>query len=122
MLGKGKEISGRPAASSDDIRLFSKALELLSSTNPDSEHELLELVKKAKRDADKDLVADFTRKAAAGLQSTNSSNEVAVVSSGLPAVGATAANSSHAQVHLVHAARSGSSRGPIEKPKRKTGR
>ena len=55
MLGKN-----RGAASHDDIRLFSKALDLLSATNPDSEKELLELVKKAKRDADKEDTAKKT--------------------------------------------------------------
>jgi len=49
----GKDMGIRCAGSQDTLCLFNCALELLASPAPESEQELLELVKKAKRDADK---------------------------------------------------------------------
>lgn len=54
MLGKTKEIGSRYASSTDFTRVVHKAFELLNSSSPDSDQELLELVKKAKREGDKD--------------------------------------------------------------------
>jgi hypothetical protein len=49
-----KDMGTRNAGSQDTLRLFNRALEVLASPAPESEQELLDLVKKAKRDADKD--------------------------------------------------------------------
>jgi hypothetical protein len=49
----GKDMGIRCAGSQDTLCLFNCALELLASPAPESEQELLELVKKAKHDADK---------------------------------------------------------------------
>jgi hypothetical protein len=51
---KGKEIGGRNGGAQDFTRVFNRALELLSSTSPESDHELLELVKKSKHEPDKE--------------------------------------------------------------------
>ncbi|CAK9227898.1 unnamed protein product, partial [Sphagnum jensenii] len=53
MIGMGKDMGIRYAGSQDVLCLFNHALELLASPALESEQELLELVKKAKRDADK---------------------------------------------------------------------
>ncbi len=52
MIGMGKDMGIRYAGSQEAL-LFNRALELLVSPAPESEQELLELVKKAKHDADK---------------------------------------------------------------------
>jgi hypothetical protein len=49
-----KDMGTRNAGSQDTLRFFNRALEVLASPAPESEQELLDLVKKAKRDADKD--------------------------------------------------------------------
>jgi hypothetical protein len=54
MIGMVKDMGTRNAGSQDTLRLFNRALEVLASPAPESEQELLDLVKKAKRDADKD--------------------------------------------------------------------
>jgi hypothetical protein len=53
MIGMGKDMGIRYAGSQDALHLFNCALELLASPALESEQELLELVKKAKCDADK---------------------------------------------------------------------
>lgn len=149
MLGKIKDSSARSAGSNDGIRLFNKAIELLSSTTPESEHELLELVKKAKRERDVEREpSDTSKKTTAGrgygefsdlsayghrtilvpmpghvgVQPTNSNVETGALNSGNSALGSTSASSGHAQSRLIHAARSGSSKSHAEKPKRKLAR
>jgi hypothetical protein len=54
MIGMVKDMGTRNAGSQDTLRFFNRALEVLASPAPESEQELLDLVKKAKRDADKD--------------------------------------------------------------------
>lgn len=53
-MAKGKEMGARYAGAQDLGRVFNRALELLNSTSPESDQELLELVKKAKRDMEKE--------------------------------------------------------------------
>jgi len=51
---KGKEMGARYAGTPDLVRVFNRALELLNSTTPESDQELLELVKKSKREIEKE--------------------------------------------------------------------
>jgi hypothetical protein len=53
MIGMGKDMGSKYARSQDALRLFNRALELLANLASENEQELLELAKKAKRDADK---------------------------------------------------------------------
>jgi hypothetical protein len=59
--------AGKQSRAGDDLKVLSKALDLLSAPHPDSDKELLELVKKAKRDADKEDAAAKRSAAAPGL-------------------------------------------------------
>jgi hypothetical protein len=51
---KGKDMGPRYAGTTDLVRVFNRALELLNSTTPESDQELLELVKKSKREMEKE--------------------------------------------------------------------
>lgn len=51
---KGKEMGARYAGTQDLVRVFNRALELLNSTTPESDQELLELVRKSKREVEKE--------------------------------------------------------------------
>ena len=53
-MSKGKDIGPRYAGTTDLVRVFNRALELLNSTTPESDQELLELVKKSKREMEKE--------------------------------------------------------------------
>eukprot|EP00249_Psilotum_nudum_P011765 c23367_g1_i1 orf=171-707(+) len=148
MLGKAKEINVRFQSPSDGFRLFNKALELLASNAAESEHELLELVKKAKRDSEKELPPPLKKAATgrgvgevpelqsfghhsmvvpvpsdhAGGQQAGISVESGAGSLNNPILGTTPVAVGHSQTRLINVARSGSGRGRVEKPKRKIGR
>ncbi|CAM6011278.1 unnamed protein product [Sphagnum balticum] len=53
MIGMGKDMGSMYTRSQDTLRLFNHALELLANLALENEQKLLELAKKAKRDADK---------------------------------------------------------------------
>lgn len=59
---KGKEMGARYAGSQDLVRVFNRALELLSSNALESDQELLELVKKSKREVEKEPSAPPIKK------------------------------------------------------------
>ncbi|CAK9189391.1 unnamed protein product [Sphagnum troendelagicum] len=143
MIGTVKDMGTRNAGSQDTLRLFNRALEVLASPAPESEQELLDLVKKAKRDADKDHppaptavkkpsrrgvaeVKDFQalghRPSPGALTADHGSGQQSGSGSEGGTSNSTTVNSGsigHAQARLMNVIRSGPGRGRIDKPKRK---
>ncbi|KAG6542842.1 hypothetical protein Mapa_015746 [Marchantia paleacea] len=151
MMGpKGKETAsggrfGLPGVGADVMRVFNRALELVSSNSVDSENELLDLVKRAKRETEKEpfnlpkksrpgrgpetseLQALGTHRVAAGPSADHATSQQAAAGpdGSSTAAGATAtgnANMTQAQTRLMNVIRGGPGRGRIEKPKRKVTR
>jgi len=61
-VAKGKEMGARFAGTQDLVRVFNRALELLNSNTPESDQEILELVKKSKREIEKEPSVPPTKK------------------------------------------------------------
>lgn len=142
MLGKTKEIGSRYASSTDFTRVVHKAFELLNSSSPDSDQELLELVKKAKREGDKDPLPNpkkvRTGRIAGELSdvpavthrsSTNSVSSEHAASGSDTTAGSTgpqggqgSTSIGQAQARLMNVIRAGSGRGRGDKAKRKGNR
>lgn len=144
---KAKEIAsggrfGLSGIGPDVMRVFNRALELVSSNSVDSENELLDLVKRAKRETEKEpfnlpkksrpgrgpetseLQALGTHRVAAGPSADHATGQQAAAGAdGSSTATATGnANMTQAQTRLMNVIRGGPGRGRIEKPKRKVTR
>lgn len=141
---KGKEMGARYAGTQDLVRVFNRALELLNSTTPESDQELLELVRKSKREVEKEPsvppaakktrrgpseVGDFQalghRPNLATLTGDHGSGQSGSGSEGTPtqSTSGTSASVAHAQVRPIQIIRNpGRGGGRGEKHKRKATR
>ncbi|KAG0586303.1 hypothetical protein KC19_2G080700 [Ceratodon purpureus] len=140
---KGKDMGPRFAGTTDLVRVFNRALELLNSTTPESDQELLELVKKSKREMEKESSVPPTKKSRRGpsevgdfqalghrpniatLTGDHGSGQSGSGSEGTPtqSTSGTSANVAHAQVRPIQMIRNpGRGGGRGEKHKRKINR
>ncbi|KAL3695264.1 hypothetical protein R1sor_009340 [Riccia sorocarpa] len=129
---KGKEMAGGgryglSAIGPDVMRLFNRALELVNSNAPDSDNELLEMVKRAKREVEKEpfnppkkartaRVPETTELQALGHRTGGDHGSGQQTTTGSDGG---SVNMTQAQTRLMNVIRSGPGRGRIEKPKRK---
>jgi len=142
-VAKGKEMGARFAGTQDLVRVFNRALELLNSNTPESDQELLELVKKSKREIEKEPTAPPAKKSRRGpsevgdfqalghrpnlatLTGDHGSGQSGSGSEGTPtqSTSGTSASVAHAQVRPIQIIRNpGRGGGRGEKHKRKSAR